>query len=420
MGVKVFCKSKTALDYDIISFGVSCVTQYIGEVQIMGRGGGGGGSHHSSHHSSSHTHHSSSSSYHSSRSSYSHSSRSNSNYRSNGSYGGGSSGGGCSGCFGTLVSMVFIFFAVGVAVFALAQRTGTELDIPFVNYFLIERSTTNREPLPSSKCDPIDTWYQDDWGDWIDETGEEDALIKGLKYFYEKTGVQPYLWITGEDGQNYKYQETVEQLGEDRYKEMFGDDEGHVIIIFREYPNASSEYICTVTPGYDAETQVMDEQAREIVLDFIDYYYTDSEMNEGQFFGTAFEKAGDRIMMKQLSFRQMGIIAAVAVILVIGIVIVANIVKKRKIAVAKQKTLQAQEQAKQAKAVADQKKTDFDRKKYEDNLETQYVAVNCPNCGASNIKIRKTTVGYCDYCGTAIKVDQDGNVTISSGDQADT
>ena len=164
----------------------------------------------------------------------------------------------------------------------------------------------------------------------------------------------------------------------------------------------------------------MDEQAREIVLDFIDYYYTDSEMNEGQFFGTAFEKAGDRIMMKQLSFRQMGIIAAVAVILVIGIVIVANIVKKRKIAVAKQKTLQAQEQAKQAKAVADQKKTDFDRKKYEDNLETQYVAVNCPNCGASNIKIRKTTVGYCDYCGTAIKVDQDGNVTISSGDQADT
>ena len=98
----------------------------------------------------------------------------------------------------------------------------------------------------------------------------------------------------------------------------------------------------------------------------------------------------------------------------------ANIVKKRKIAVAKQKTLQAQEQAKQAKAVADQKKTDFDRKKYEDNLETQYVAVNCPNCGASNIKIRKTTVGYCDYCGTAIKVDQDGYVTISSGDQADT
>ena len=59
-------------------------------------------------------------------------------------------------------------------------------------------------------------------------------------------------------------------------------------------------------------------------------------------------------------------------------------------------------------------------KQYEDNLETQYVAVNCPNCGASNIKIRKTTVGYCDYCGTAIKVDKDGNVAITSGDQSGT
>ena len=383
----------------------------------MGRGGGGGGSHHSSHHSSSHTHHSSSSSYHSSRSSYSHSSRSN-NYRSNGSYSSGSGGGGgCSGCFGTLVSMVFIFFFVGIAVFALAQKTGTELDIPFVNYFMIERSTTNREALPESKCTPVDVWYQDDWGDWINEQGEEEALISGLKYFYEKTGVQPYLWITGEDGKNYKYLETVEELADEKYKEMFGNDEGHVIIIFREYPNASSEYICTVTPGYDAETQVMDEQAREILLDFIDYYYTDTEMNEGHFFKTAFEKAGDRIMMKQLSFRQMGIIAAVAIIAVIGICIVANIVKKRKIAVAKQKTLQAKEQAKEAQAVAEQKKTDFSRKQYEDHLETQYVAVNCPNCGASNIKIRRTTVGYCDYCGTAIKVDENGNVAISSGDQ---
>jgi RNA polymerase-binding transcription factor DksA len=289
-----------------------------------------------------------------------------------------------------------------------------------VQYFLIERSTIDREPLPSSKCTPVDVWYQDDWGDWIDEAGEEDALIDGMKSFYESTGIQPYLWITGEDGGQYQSVESVEELAESKYKEMFGDDEGHLIIIFREYPNNSSEYICTVTPGYDAETQVMDEQAREILLGFIDYYYTDSDLNEGYFFKYSFQKAGERIMQKQLSFRQMGIIAGVAVILVIGLIITANIVKKRKIAVAKQKTLQAQEAAKQAKAVADQKKTDFNRKKYEDELETQYVAVNCPNCGASNLKIRRTTVGYCDYCGTAIKVDKDGNIAIISGDQAGT
>ena len=374
----------------------------------MGRGGGGGGSHHSSHHSSSHTHHASSShshSYSSSSSSSHHSGRTH--------YSSGSGGGGGNGCFTTFVTLIIIAVIGGFAYF------GVDGELPQpVQYFLVERSTVEREPLPSSKCTPVDFWYQDDWGDWIDEAGEEEALIDGMKAFYETTGVQPYLWITGEEGGQYKSEQSLEDLAESKYKELFGIDEGHVIIIFREYPNNSSEYICTVTPGYDAETQVLDEQAREILLDFIDYYYTDTELNEGYFFKYSFKNAGERMMRKQLSFRQMGIIAAVAVILVIGLVIVANIVKKRKIAVAKQKTLQAQEAAKQAKAVADQKKTDFRRQQYEDELETQYVAVNCPNCGASNIKIRRTTVGYCDYCGTAIKVDENGYVTVSSGDQA--
>ncbi|MBR3463238.1 MAG: hypothetical protein IKH20_11235 [Clostridiales bacterium] len=373
----------------------------------MGRGGRGGGSHHSSHHSSSHTHHASSSSYHSSSGSSSH--HSGGAHYSNGSDGG--SGIGCFTPFIILIVWMIICFGINFGF-------GGNWSGP-VQYFLIERSTVEREALPSSKCTPIDVWYQDDWGDWIDKKGEEEALITGMKSFYEQTGVQPYLWITGRDGYQYKSEGSVEALAESKYKEMFGEDEGHVLIIFREYPNNSSEYICTVTPGYDAETQVMDEQAREIFLDFIDYYYTDSNLNEGEFFKASFENAGRRIMEKQLSFRQMGIIAVVAVILVIGIIIVANIIKKRKIAVAKQKTLQAQEVAKAAKAVADQKQTDFNRKKYEDELETQYVAVTCPNCGASNIRIRKMTVGYCDYCGTAIKVDKDGNVAITSGDQTD-
>ena len=378
----------------------------------MGRGGG---SHHSSHHSSSHTHHASSNTHHASSSSY-HSSGSSS-YRSGSSrYSGGSSGGsGGGGCFSTFVTLIVMAVIAGGVYFGLSD----EIPQP-VQFFLIERSTENREALPESKCTPVDVWYQDDWGDWIDEEGEEDALIDGMKSFYESTGVQPYLWITGEDGGQYESAQSLEDLAEAKYKELFGIDEGHMIVIFREYPNNSSEYICTVTPGYDAETQVLDEQAREILLDFIDYFYTDTDLNEGYFFKYSFKNAGERIMQKQLSFRQMGIIAAAAVILVIGLIITANIVKKRKIAVAKQKTLQAQEAAKQAKAVADQKKTDFNRKKYEDELETQYVAVNCPNCGASNLKIRRTTVGYCDYCGTAIKVDKDGNIAIISGDQAGT
>lgn len=377
----------------------------------MGRGGGGGGSHHSSHHSSSHSHSGGGgSSYHSSRSSYSHSSRS---YGSSGGYSGGShrSGGGCGSVFGSFIAIIIIISFIGVFIAALEESANGNIPL------FIERSTVNREALPESKCTPYEEWYQDDWGDWIDDYGEEDSLIHGLRYFYEKTGVQPYLWIMGEEGKDFKYEESLEELSDIKYKELFGDDEGHLIVIFREYPNASSNYICTATPGYDAEVQVMDEQAREILLDYIDYYYTDSNLTEGQFFDQAFRQAANRMMKKQLSWKQIGVIVAVAIILVIGIIITAKIVKSRKVAVAKQKAAQARAEANKAQAVATQKQVDFNRKQYEDQLETQNVAVTCPNCGATNIKIRKHTVGHCDFCGSAIRVDGSGNVTVRPGEQ---
>ena len=376
----------------------------------MGRGGGGGGSHHSSHHSSSHSHSGGGSSYHSSRSSYSHSSRS---YGSSGGYSGGShrSGGGCGSVFGSFIAIIIIISFIGLFIAALEGSANGNIPL------FIERSTVNREPLPDSKCTPCEEWYQDDWGDWIDDYGEEDSLIHGLRYFYEKTGVQPYLWIMGEEGKDFKYEESLEELSDIKYKELFGDDEGHLIVIFREYPNASSNYICTATPGYDAEVQVMDEQAREILLDYIDYYYTDSNLTEGQFFDQAFRQAANRMMKKQLSWKQIGVIVAVAIILVIGIIITAKIVKSRKVAVAKQKAAQARAEANKAQAVATQKQVDFNRKQYEDQLETQNVAVTCPNCGATNIKIRKHTVGHCDFCGSAIRVDGSGNVTVRPGEQ---
>ncbi|MBR3247707.1 MAG: hypothetical protein IKG03_04860 [Clostridiales bacterium] len=394
----------------------------------MGRGGGGGSSHHSSHHSSSHSHsgssgrssyRSSGSSYRSSGSSYRSSSssyRSGSSYshhsrRSYGSGGGGGGGGFLRGCGGILLFPLLVFIGFAYA-FVEDSDLGT--------FFDVQRSTIQREALPESKCDPIDEWYRDDWGDWIDEDGEAASLENGLKNFYEKTGVQPYLWIMGEEGKDYMSEGSIEELGEATYKDMFGDDEGHVLVIFREYPNDSSNYICTVTPGYDAYTQIMDDEASEILLDYIDYFYTDGELNEGQFFGRAFSEAGERIMTKQLTWNQILLIISVAVVAVIGIIVTASIIKKRKIAVAKQKVLQAQQEAKEAQAVAAQKKTDLDRKKYEDNLETQFVAVTCPNCGSTGNKIRKATVGHCPFCGSAIKVDQEGNVKISRSDEPST
>ena len=393
----------------------------------MGRGGGGGGSHHSSHHSSSHSHHSSRSSYSSSRSyssgsSSHHSSRNhNYNHKYGNRYGDNYYSGGrrsSAGC-GTLLFVFIMFVALALTAFTgqLVKKGKLNLEDISVQSILngdflpIERSTVQREKLPASKCDEIDVWYQDDWGTWIDDPDEEFSLEVGLKSFYRETGVQPYLWIMGEEGKDYKSEGSLEELAEEKYKELFGKDEGHLLVIFREYPDNSGNYICTVTPGYDAETQVMDDQAKEILLDCIDYHYTD-DCNEGEFFESAFMQAGTRIMTKQLSWKQICTIVIVAIIAVIGIAIVASIIKRRKIAVAKQKAKQAEAEAVQKRAEADQKQTEFNRQQYQDAIEKEYVSVTCPNCGATANKIRKGTVDYCQFCGTAMSVDMAGQAFI--------
>lgn len=277
--------------------------------------------------------------------------------------------------------------------------------------YKITRSSIQREKLPESKCERIDEWYKDDWGDWIDENGEGASLETGLKYFYDSTGVQPYLWIMGEEGGNYKSTESLEELAEVTYKEMFGDDEGHLLVIFREYPNESGNYMVTVTPGFDAETQVMDEEAKNILLDYIEYYYEDDDLNEGAFFQSAFRNAGERIMTKQMSLNSLITIVIIVIVVIIGLMITFSILKKRRLAVKKQK-------AKQVQAEKDKAAIEQNQKKYQEALAQTYVTVICPNCGSTDTYIRKGTVGYCNYCGTAMKADENGKVVIYTGNDS--
>ena len=391
----------------------------------MGRGGGSGSSHSSSHHSSSHSHsggsrssyrsssssrssgssyRSSGSSYRSSGSSYSHHSRSSGSGRYSSGNSGYSGGGGCSGCFAPIFFVILVLIGFGCAFFE---------ELHYDTIYKITRSSIQREKLPESKCQLTDEWYRDDWGDWIDEDSEDYSLKAGLKVFYETTGVQPYLWIMGEDGGEYKSTESLEELGEVTYKEMFGDDEGHLLVIFREYPNASGNYMVTATPGFDAETQVMDEEAREILLDYIDYYYEDEDLNEGAFFQSAFRSAASRIMTKQMSLESLITIVIVILVLIVGLMITISIIRKRKQAVKKQK-------AKQVQAEKDKAAVEQNQKKYQEALAQTYVTVICPNCGSTDTSIRKGTVGYCNYCGTAMKADENGNVVIYKGNDSQT
>lgn len=94
----------------------------------------------------------------------------------------------------------------------------------------IQQSTIERSKLDSSLCTRVDTWYQDDIN-WIHD---EKTLLKGLKTFYDKTGVQPYLWITDNiNGKAKPNTSDFETALKSKYSELF-KDEGHVIVCFME------------------------------------------------------------------------------------------------------------------------------------------------------------------------------------------
>lgn len=176
----------------------------------------------------------------------------------------------------------------------------------------IQQSTIERSKLDSSLCTKVDTWYQDDIN-WIHD---EKTLLKGLKTFYDKTGVQPYLWIT--DNINGKVKPNTsdfETALKSKYSELF-KDEGHVIVCFME--SSPSVYATYYWAG-SAAKGVIDDEAGEILLDVIDSKYT-SDLSDEEMFSKSFSDAATRMMKVGHTTKQL-IIIAVIVLLCLGFVV---------------------------------------------------------------------------------------------------
>lgn len=185
----------------------------------------------------------------------------------------------------------------------------------------ITRSTVERTKLDSSMVNELDEYYSDNLG-WIDSSY---TLERGMKEFYSQTGVQPYLYLCDNldgDYSGFYSEDTQEKFGNKLYEELF-DDEGHILLVFCEY--RSSEYVSFCVVGSAAKT-VMDDEAREILLDYVDHYYY-SDYEDDEFFSLAFEKAGSRIMTVEKS---RGWIVAVAVIALIALIILFRQLEKRR------------------------------------------------------------------------------------------
>ena len=129
-------------------------------------------------------------------------------------------------------------------------------------------------------------YYTDADGDWIHNASQ---LESGLRHFYKKTGVQPYVYIlpNGTTTSTSDLQSRAEKL----YGELFTDD-AHFILVFCD--DGEGGYNCGYAVGSQAKT-IMDSEAISILADYLDRYYSDFSLSEEEIFSKAFSDTAEHI-----------------------------------------------------------------------------------------------------------------------------
>ena len=181
----------------------------------------------------------------------------------------------------------------------------------------ITPSTIKREPLQAGSA--IETAYYEDTAGWISNPGQMEA---GMKLFYQKTGVQPFIYITEEvDGSRDPSSAQMEEFSNTLYDELF-DDEAHLLVVLQD---ADGHYFTWFITGAQAK-QVIDNEAVSILSDYIDRYCYDASLSSEEFISKSFESAADRIMSKTAN--PLVIIAVVSGIVIVIAIFAVVTVKK--------------------------------------------------------------------------------------------
>lgn len=230
-----------------------------------------------------------------------------------------------SGCAGGCLGIV-----AAIVIFALISALMTTF-MPSCSsdYTQQGASSVVREALPDDSVHET-AYYTDEDGDWIHDPA---ALEQGMRTFYTKTGVQPYVYILP-NGTSTSVDELTERA-EQLYGELF-QDEGHFLLVFCD--DGSGSFTCGYTVG-TAASAVMDSEALDILADELSYSYNNAATDE-EVFSDAFERTADRIMSAaegEAAGRTWLVVGGVAVaVLVVGGVVRA-VVTRRKAAKAEEK-----------------------------------------------------------------------------------
>lgn len=183
----------------------------------------------------------------------------------------------------------------------------------------VPASTVERTSLPAGSVNETG-YFTDEDGDWAHDPA---TLERGLRHFYEETGVQPYVYILP-NGSVRSYQE-LQSIAQEKYDELF-TDQAHFVLVFCDDGNGrfNAAYWAGAMTG-----SVLDDEAINIFKAYLSQNYDDMSLSEEEIFSDAFADTADRIMTVTPS--PLPIIAVCAAVIIVAVVVFL-IVRNRRLA----------------------------------------------------------------------------------------
>ena len=100
----------------------------------------------------------------------------------------------------------------------------------------------------------------------------------------------------------------------------------------------------------------------------------------------------------------------------LGILVGENIMEKQKCDNERLRQQNAKIEAERARSEAAAAASKFESQKLEERIAKESIAVECPNCGYTGNRIRRSSTGFCTFCGTAIRVSNEGKAYFVTQD----
>lgn len=218
---------------------------------------------------------------------------------------------GNSGCLPTVLAFVIVMVIVLLVFFS--SGNGGFSDVP--------ASTVNREKVNTGVAFTNDCIV--DEAGWIDD---ESYLSRGLQDFYNKTGIQPFIYIKAYDP-DLRTDEQKEEYAVNWYETNIDNEGTFLYVYFEEQDDYGDGYMCYVN-GTEITT-VMDAEAIDIFWAYIDSVW-ESSMDDEDMFIHVFTKTADRIMDKSTTGADVGKWVVIAIVVIAAGVIVIKVMKTKR------------------------------------------------------------------------------------------